>query len=92
VALRDMDGGYGKPVDIWALGVVLYILLSGIHPFQIEDEEQMLNNIQVGKFKWLGRNWYPLCSVSFSLLPSFFAIYLCFCYFVFLSQRIDLMS
>jgi len=57
VALRDVEGGYGKPVDIWALGVVLYILLSGIHPFQIEDEEQMLNNIQAGKFKWLGRNW-----------------------------------
>jgi len=57
VALRDVDGGYGKPVDIWALGVVLYILLSGIHPFQIEDEEQMLTNIQAGKWKWLGRNW-----------------------------------
>jgi len=57
VALRDVEGGYGKSVDIWALGVVLYILLSGIHPFQIEDEDQMLANIQAGKWKWLGRNW-----------------------------------
>lgn len=57
VALRDKDVGYGKPVDIWAMGVVLYILLSGIHPFQMEDEEQMLSNIQSGKWRWLGNNW-----------------------------------
>lgn len=55
--LRERNGGYGKPVDIWAMGVVLYILLSGIHPFQMEDEDQMLNNIQNGRWRWLGSNW-----------------------------------
>lgn len=57
VILRERNGGYGKPVDIWAMGVVLYILLSGIHPFQMEDEDQMLNNIQNGRWRWLGSNW-----------------------------------
>jgi len=56
-ALRADTAKYGKPVDIWAMGVVLYILLSGIHPFQIEDEEQMLDNIQRGKWSWLGPYW-----------------------------------
>jgi len=56
-ALRAETAKYGKPVDIWAMGVVLYILLSGIHPFQIEDEEQMLDNIQRGKWSWLGPYW-----------------------------------
>lgn len=28
VALRDKDGGYSKAVDIWAMGVVLYILCA----------------------------------------------------------------
>jgi len=49
--------GYGKPVDIWAMGVILYILLSGIHPFQMEDEELMLENIENGQWNWLGNNW-----------------------------------
>eukprot|EP01120_Amphizonella_sp_Union-15-10_P012942 TRINITY_DN5904_c0_g1_i2.p1 TRINITY_DN5904_c0_g1~~TRINITY_DN5904_c0_g1_i2.p1 ORF type:complete len:217 (+),score=38.18 TRINITY_DN5904_c0_g1_i2:124-774(+) len=60
VALRDDEAnlpGYGRPVDCWAIGVILYILLSGIHPFQIDDEELMLDNIQDCKWKWLGPNW-----------------------------------
>lgn len=31
--------------------------LSGIHPFQIEDEDQMLDNIEDGIWRWLGPNW-----------------------------------
>lgn len=61
VVLRNenpADPGYNKGVDIWALGVCMYILLSGVHPFQIEDEDQMLNNIEdFQQIKWLGPNW-----------------------------------
>lgn len=59
VRLRHYDatGGYGRTVDVWALGVILYILLSGIHPFQIEDEEAMLENVENARWNWLGDNW-----------------------------------
>eukprot|EP01126_Amoeba_proteus_P053739 TRINITY_DN656_c0_g1_i19.p1 TRINITY_DN656_c0_g1~~TRINITY_DN656_c0_g1_i19.p1 ORF type:complete len:447 (+),score=70.01 TRINITY_DN656_c0_g1_i19:324-1664(+) len=60
VVLRNDDEdlpGYGKGVDVWAIGICLYILLSGIHPFQIEDEDLMLDNIEEGKWRWLGPNW-----------------------------------
>jgi len=57
--LRDESvmEGYGRPVDIWSMGVILYILLSGIHPFQIADEDLMLDNIQAAKWDWVGPNW-----------------------------------
>jgi len=63
--LRDESvmEGYGRPVDIWAMGVILYILLSGIHPFQIPDEDLMLDNIQNGKWDWVGPNW-PKISIE----------------------------
>ena len=28
---------YGKPVDVWALGCVIFIMLCGWHPFQVPD-------------------------------------------------------
>jgi len=60
VVLRNEDEdlpGYGKKVDIWALGVCLYILLSGVHPFQIPDEDEMLDLIEAGDWTWKGSNW-----------------------------------
>jgi len=53
---RD-DGGYTIQVDMWSLGVILYILLSGIHPFQLEDEEEMLVNIENAQWGWVGDAW-----------------------------------
>jgi serine/threonine protein kinase len=70
VRLRHYDatGGYGRSVDVWALGVILYILLSGIHPFQIEDEEVMLDNIEHARWNWLGDNWDTVSDSAKDLL------------------------
>lgn len=58
VFLRHQDdGGYSIQVDMWSLGVILYILLSGIHPFQLDDEEEMLTNIENCQWGWVGDAW-----------------------------------
>jgi len=70
--LRDESvmEGYGRPVDIWAMGVILYILLSGIHPFQIADEDLMLDNIQAAKWDWVGPNWPKISGDAKDLVRS----------------------
>jgi len=46
--------GYGKTVDMWSLGVILYILLSGIPPF---EEEGLYEQILDGKYEFDVREW-----------------------------------
>ena len=36
---------YGKPVDIWALGILLYELYYGVSPFSSGHSKEVINNI-----------------------------------------------
>ena len=37
--------GYGKEVDIWAIGIMLYIIMSGEFPFVDDTDENVMNRI-----------------------------------------------
>lgn len=41
---------YSKPVDIWACGVILYILLVGYPPFWDEDQHRLYAQIKAGAY------------------------------------------
>ncbi|XP_043834588.1 serine/threonine-protein kinase DCLK3 isoform X2 [Dromiciops gliroides] len=53
------EKGYGLEVDIWAAGVILYVLLCGFPPFrsQERDQEELFAIIQRGRFDFLRPYW-----------------------------------
>lgn len=52
---------YGKAVDIWACGVILYILLVGYPPFWDEDQHRLYAQIKAGAYDV--NNLYKKCTL-----------------------------
>jgi serine/threonine protein kinase len=53
VSPEMLDGsGHDKTLDWWALGIIVYELLSGIPPYYDKDHNVMFQNIQKGDILW----------------------------------------
>jgi len=48
--VRRSESYEGKPVDIWALGVLLYVMLTGGLPFRGSNEPELFEKIRLGHF------------------------------------------
>ncbi|KAM8758211.1 serine/threonine-protein kinase DCLK3 [Rhynchonycteris naso] len=53
------EKGYGLEADMWAAGVILYILLCGFPPFRSpeRDQDELFHIIQQGHFEFLAPYW-----------------------------------
>ncbi|CAL8070683.1 unnamed protein product [Calicophoron daubneyi] len=59
---------YGKPVDIWACGVILYILLVGYPPFWDEDQTRLYSQIKSGAYDYPSPEWDTVTPEAKSLI------------------------
>jgi len=49
--------GYGVKADVWSLGVILFIMLSGYPPFQDDDRQKLFRKIIKGKYEMVESRW-----------------------------------
>ncbi|KAK2441609.1 calcium-dependent protein kinase [Trifolium repens] len=57
IAPEVLKRRYGQEVDIWSIGVMLYILLSGVPPFWAESEHGIFNAILRGHIDFTSDPW-----------------------------------
>ena len=68
VSRYDGQRPYGKPVDLWATGVIMYTLLAGYPPFWNRKQMQMLRNIMEGSFSFVAPEWNDVTEVAKDLI------------------------
>ena len=57
IAPEVLKGSYTEQCDVWSLGVILYILLSGNPPFNGETDRDILKRVKEGKYSFGDGIW-----------------------------------
>uniref|UniRef100_UPI00358E2661 calcium/calmodulin-dependent protein kinase type II delta chain isoform X18 n=1 Tax=Myxine glutinosa TaxID=7769 RepID=UPI00358E2661 len=65
---------YGKPVDMWACGVILYILLVGYPPFWDEDQHKLYQQIKAGAYDFPSPEWDTVTAEAKNLINQMLTI------------------
>ncbi|KAF8169795.1 calcium/calmodulin-dependent protein kinase [Pholiota molesta] len=56
--------GHGKPVDVWAMGVITYFLLAGYTPFDRDSQQQEMEAILAGDYKFEPEEYWQNVSAT----------------------------
>ncbi|XP_022909415.1 serine/threonine-protein kinase GL21140 [Onthophagus taurus] len=66
------ESGYGLKIDVWAAGVILYILLVGYPPFisKDNDQEKLFDSILSGQYDFPDEYWHEVSDMAKELITN----------------------
>jgi len=74
VAPEVLAGNYDEKCDIWSIGVILYMLLSGNPPFNGSSDLQILEAVKYGEYAIDGGVWNEISNSAKDLVMRMLAL------------------
>jgi len=74
VSMYEDAQGYGKEVDMWAIGVIMYTLLCGFPPFWHRKQMYMLRAIMEGNFNFHSPEWMDISEPPKDLISNLLVV------------------
>ncbi|XP_006859789.1 PREDICTED: phosphorylase b kinase gamma catalytic chain, skeletal muscle/heart isoform isoform X3 [Chrysochloris asiatica] len=73
-SMNDDHPGYGKEVDMWSTGVIMYTLLAGSPPFWHRKQMLMLRMIMSGNYQFGSPEWDDYSDTVKDLISRFLVV------------------
>jgi calcium-dependent protein kinase len=68
IAPEVLTTEYNEKCDVWSIGVMMYILLSGRPPFDGKDDKEIIKKVRAGDYSTNANEWKSISDEAVDLV------------------------